>query len=243
MFWNDDLVTLFDVWESLTTLYVGSGDARDGGESDGGFASGCGDAPLCAGKLAELGADSVHHLVELDEVVRRLEHGLFYLGKRPRSADDGKRAAAIDERTYADAGKEIVLVRALFRRKRFLWLRLGQGCAPAANGEAAVATPRADRIPDCLRTSRRDQRALRKRDMDSPFLTLMRMMCCEYSRTLDVGDEVDLDQGIPWDASCGSDGRADGGNRAPLAGRIDAVHCGIVLEVVEIDVHLQHLIH
>src|ERR1700745_1401223 len=59
--------------------------------------------------------------------------------------------------------------------------------APAVNGDAAVATPRADRIPDCLRTSRRDQRALRKRDMDSPFLALMRMMGCEYSRTLDVG--------------------------------------------------------
>src|SRR5260370_36998845 len=42
--------------------------------------------------------------------------------------------------------------------------------APAAKGEAAVAAPSAESIPDCLRTSRRDQRALRKRDMGSPFL-------------------------------------------------------------------------
>src|ERR1700730_13096677 len=42
--------------------------------------------------------------------------------------------------------------------------------ALAARGDTAVAAPKADRIPDCLRTSRRDQRALRKRDMDSPFL-------------------------------------------------------------------------
>src|ERR1700736_7008194 len=65
--------------------------------------------------------------------------------------------------------------------------------APAAKGETAVAAPRAEIIPDCLRTSRRDQRALRKRDMGSPL--------CEWCgsdayrlRTLDVGDEIDLNQ-------------------------------------------------
>src|SRR5258705_7168826 len=43
----------------------------------------------------------------------------------------------------------------------------------AARGETAVAAPRAESIPDFLRTSRLDQPALRKRDMDSPFLAWM----------------------------------------------------------------------
>src|SRR5260370_42662455 len=72
--------------------------------------------------------------------------------------------------------------RTLMRVKRLSWSvpplagRVCLACgsahavAPAAKGETAVAAPRAESIPDCLRTSRRDQRALRKRDMDSPFL-------------------------------------------------------------------------
>src|SRR5436305_335586 len=119
---NNDLITLFDVRKSLTPLHVSSGDARNRRETDSRLASGGGNAPLGASEFAELGADSVHHLVELDKVVRRLEHGLLHLRKRPGSANDGKRAAAVDKWAHTDPSKEIVLISSLLHGKCLLRL-------------------------------------------------------------------------------------------------------------------------
>src|SRR5882757_10213949 len=58
--------------------------------------------------------------------------------------------------------------------------------APAAKGETALAAPRAERIPDCLRTSRRDQRALRKRDMDHFCVNAVEVMRLDVL-SLDIG--------------------------------------------------------
>src|SRR6202043_2497691 len=114
--------------------------------------------------------------------------------------------------------------------------------ARAAKGETAVAAPRAEIIPDCLRTSRRDQRALRKRDMGSPLCEWGRSNALKFS-ALDISDQIDLNQRIPRNTARWSNGRANRGDHSPLSGRIDTVHRGIVLKVVQVDVHLQHLVH
>src|SRR5437667_9228755 len=68
------------------------------------------------------------------------------------------------------------------------------------------------------------------------------MTCCQYFETLDVGDEVDFDQRVAGDAASRRDGRTHGRNLAPATG-IDRVHLGPVVDVVEVDVDLEHLLH
>ncbi len=123
MLGNDDLIALLGVGECLTLLHVGAGDTGYGGQTDCSLAARGGNAPLRAGELAQLRADAVHHLVQMDEVERSLVHGLLHLGQRARTADDRERAAAVHNGTNADPGEEVVVVRALFR-KRVLRLRV-----------------------------------------------------------------------------------------------------------------------
>src|SRR5207244_1108911 len=58
----------------------------------------------------------------------------------------------------------------------------------------------------------------------------------------DVGDAVDLDERVAGDAAGGRDGRPDARLRAEAA-LVHLVHPVIVLQVVEVDVDLEHLLH
>jgi len=104
------------------------------------------------------------------------------------------------------------------------------------NGEAALAAPSAESKPVCFKTSLRDQRVLRKRDMGSSF------SWCEFS-CLDVSDQINLDERISGNSTSRSHSCSHRWNRAPLARRVDTIHGGIVFQIIKVDVYLQDLIH
>src|SRR5215471_4754357 len=102
-------------------------------------------------------------------------------------------------------------------------------------GETAVAAETAVSIPDCFRTSRRESRALRKRDMDAPlFINIFRF--------LDISDQIDLDERIPRNSTRRSYCRTHRRNASPTA-FVYGIHALPILNVIEIYVHLQNFVH
>jgi len=92
VFGDDDLIFAHDVGQCLRLFGVGAGDAGDGRQGNCSLTAGGGDTPLRAHELANLLADCVHQLVEMDEVVGGLEHGLLDLRERTRAAEEGESA-------------------------------------------------------------------------------------------------------------------------------------------------------
>ena len=112
MFGDEDLVLALDVGQRLGLLDIRSGDAGDGRQNDRRFAAIGDDAPFRAVQRRQPRADAIHHLVQVDVIVRGLEHRLFDLRQRARAGDDGVGAARINERPDPDAGEAIVRLEA-----------------------------------------------------------------------------------------------------------------------------------
>src|SRR3954447_22770661 len=105
-------------------------------------------------------------------------------------------------------------------------------CAEEASGAIAAIV---DSAPVFLSTSRRVSRNFGKAHIDNLQSKVVR-------QPLDVGDQIDFDQGIAGNTAGGGDGGADGRNVAEAA-FVDGVHPFPVLDVVQIHIHLENLVH